>query len=156
MKNINSKLAGNLRAFKSQHRILLSGTPLQNNVTELWTLLNFIEPMKFASLDEFLARFGSLENSSQVQELHKLLQPHLLRRLKEDVEKSIPPKEETVMSVELTRLQKQYYRALLDGNRQFLNKGCKGNNVPNMLNVMMQLRSNFFKILIYALSFDLI
>ena len=131
-------MARNLRAFKSQHRILLTGTPLQNNVTELWTLLNFIEPEKFASLQAFLDRFGTLESASQVQELHAVLQPHLLRRLKEDVEKSIPPKEETVVSVELTLVQKQYYRALLDRNRSFLNKGCKGANVPNLMNVMMQ------------------
>jgi SNF2 family DNA or RNA helicase len=58
----------------------------------------------------------------QVGKLHELLKPHLLRRLKEDVEKSIPPKEETIIEVELTSIQKQYYRALLDRNRQFLMK----------------------------------
>jgi superfamily II DNA or RNA helicase len=140
LKNIDSKLARNLRAFKSSHRILLTGTPLQNNITELWTLLNFIEPQKFNSLASFLAAFGSLDSAEKVQQLHTVLQPFLLRRLKEDVEKSIPAKEETVMNVELTRVQKQYYRAILDRNRNFLNKGIQGGNVPNLLNIMMQLR----------------
>jgi superfamily II DNA or RNA helicase len=140
LKNIDSKLARNLRAFKSSHRILLTGTPLQNNITELWTLLNFIEPAKFNSLDDFLGAFGTITSSEQVQELHRVLQPYLLRRLKEDVEKSIPAKEEIVMNVELTRVQKQYYRAILDRNRTFLSKGCTGGNVPNLLNIMMQLR----------------
>jgi SNF2 family DNA or RNA helicase len=58
-------------------------------------------------------------------------------RLKEDVEKSIPPKEETVIEVEMTLLQKQYYRAILTNNREFLNRGLDSKNVPNLLNVMM-------------------
>jgi hypothetical protein len=93
----------------------------------------FIEPAKFNALDDFLAAFGDhRRRSEQVQQLHRVLQPAiLLRRLKEDVEKSIPAKEEIVMNVELTRVQKQYYRAILDRNRTFLSKGCTGGNVPN-------------------------
>jgi chromodomain-helicase-DNA-binding protein 7 len=60
--------------------------------------------------------------------------------MKEDVEKSIPPKEETIVEVELTSLQKQYYRAVLEQNRGFLNRGCVGHNVPHLLNVAIQLR----------------
>lgn len=60
-----------------------------------------------------------------------------ITRLKEDVEKSIPPKEETVIEVEMTPLQKQYYRAILTNNREFLNRGLDSKNVPNLLNVMM-------------------
>jgi chromodomain-helicase-DNA-binding protein 7 len=63
-----------------------------------------------------------------------------LRRLKEDVENSIPPKEEVVVEVELTSTQKKYYRAILERNRDFLNKGCQSGNVPNLINVVMQLR----------------
>lgn len=140
LKNTDSKLLVNLRQFKSDHRVLLTGTPLQNNTQELWTLLNFIEPIKFASLKDFMAEYGQLENSEQVGKLHAILRPHLLRRMKEDVEKSIPPKEETLVEVELTSMQKQYYRAVLEKNRDFLNKGCHGKNVPNLLNLFMQLR----------------
>jgi SNF2 family DNA or RNA helicase len=57
--------------------------------------------------------------------------------LKEDVEKSIPPKEETIIEVEMSLLQKQYYKAILTGNRSFLNKGLNNKNVPNLLNIMM-------------------
>jgi SNF2 family DNA or RNA helicase len=56
------------------------------------------------------------------------------------VEKSIPPKEETIVEVELTSIQKQYYRAVLEQNRSFLNRGCIGHNVPHLLNVAIQLR----------------
>eukprot|EP01114_Cavostelium_apophysatum_P015128 TRINITY_DN4061_c0_g1_i1.p1 TRINITY_DN4061_c0_g1~~TRINITY_DN4061_c0_g1_i1.p1 ORF type:complete len:2056 (-),score=800.22 TRINITY_DN4061_c0_g1_i1:68-6235(-) len=140
LKNTNSKLLENLRTFKADHRILLTGTPLQNNTQELWTLLNFVEPVKFASVKDFMAEYGQLENSEQVDKLHAILRPHLLRRMKEDVEKSIPPKEETLVEVELTSIQKQYYKAFLEKNRDFLNKGCVGKNVPNLINLFMQLR----------------
>jgi SNF2 family DNA or RNA helicase len=64
----------------------------------------------------------------------------MLRRVKEDVAKHIPPKEETIVEVELTTVQKQYYRAVLERNTEFLYKGLKGANVPKLLNIMMQLR----------------
>jgi len=66
---------------------------------ELWTLLNFIDPLKFSSLDDFLEEFGDLKEADQVSKLHTLLRPYLLRRMKEDVEKSIPAKEETIVEV---------------------------------------------------------
>lgn len=66
----------------------------------------------------------------------------MLRRLKEDVEKNLAPKEETIIEVELTNIQKKYYRAILEKNFTFLSKGgCGGHaNVPNLLNTMMELR----------------
>ncbi len=140
LKNQGSKLLQRLRQFKSEHRILLTGTPLQNNTQELWSLLNFIEPHKFGSLQDFMKEFGQLTDSEQVSKLHTILRPHILRRMKEDVEKSIPPKEETLVEVELTSIQKQYYRAILEKNRDFLNKGCTAKNVPNLINIVMQLR----------------
>ena len=63
-----------------------------------------------------------------------------MRRLKEDVEKSIPVKEETIIEVELTNIQKRYYRAILERNFGFLMKGAKSNNMPNLINTMMELR----------------
>jgi len=69
-----------------------------------------------------------------------MLAPHLLRRVKEDVEKSIPRKEETIIEVELTLVQKQYYRAILERNRLFLYRGCDKSNLPGLSNIEMQLR----------------
>lgn len=77
----------------------MSGTPLQNNVNELFSLLNFLEPQQFTSSDAFLQEFGALKTENEVQKLQLLLKPMMLRRLKEDVEKSIAPKEETVVEV---------------------------------------------------------
>lgn len=64
----------------------------------------------------------------------------MLRRLKEDVEKKLAPKEETIIEVELTNIQKKYYRAILEKNFSFLSKGAGQTNVPNLVNTMMELR----------------
>lgn len=64
----------------------------------------------------------------------------MLRRLKEDVERSLAPKEETIIEVELTNIQKKYYRAILERNFQFLAKGSTWSNAPNLMNTMMELR----------------
>jgi len=77
----------------------LTGTPLQNNVDELFSLLNFLEPAQFPCQEAFLMEFGNLKTEGQVEKLKQLLKPMMLRRLKEDVEKNIAPKEETIIEV---------------------------------------------------------
>ncbi|KAH7982014.1 hypothetical protein HPB52_002604 [Rhipicephalus sanguineus] len=126
LKNRNCKLLEGLRMLNLEHSVLLTGTPLQNNVEELFSLLNFLEPSLF------LLQWILL--------LLQLLKPMMLRRLKEDVEKSLAPKEETIVEVELTNIQKKYYRAILERNFAFLTKGGVGTNVPNLMNTMMELR----------------
>ena len=140
LKNKNCKLISVLKTFKFDHLLLLTGTPLQNNTQELWTLLNFMDNKAFASFEKFGTEFGELKETSQVEKLHDVLRPYLLRRMKEDVEKSIAPKEETIIEVELTGIQKKYYRAIYDKNFSSLNLGVKASNIPSLLNVMMQLR----------------
>lgn len=97
LKNKSSKLAVELAQYRFDHCLMLTGTPLQNNTEELWALLHFMDPKAFASLESFQARFGDLKKASQVEALHALLRPRLLRRVKENVEKSLPDKEETII-----------------------------------------------------------
>jgi chromodomain-helicase-DNA-binding protein 7 len=143
MKNRNSKLTAILHddRFTFNHRVLLTGTPIQNNVSEFWTLLNFCDEENYDDLDEFLEKYGDMKDKERVDELHEEIRPYILRRLKEDVEKSVPPKEETIIEVELTLPQKQYYRALYERNVKFLykNKG-KALDGPSLNNLAMQLR----------------
>lgn len=138
LKNRNCKLIEGLRVLKFDHIVLLSGTPLQNSVEELYSLLNFLEPDRFHSPEEFLRDFGDLKTEAQVDKLKAVLKPMMLRRLKEDVEKSLAPKEETIIEVELTNVQKKYYRAILEKNFSFLYKGTQ--SVPSLMNTMMELR----------------
>jgi len=143
MKNNTSRFASNLREgrFKFERSLLLTGTPIQNNMNELWALLNFIDPETFDSVDQFLESYGSITEKEQMDDLHESIRPYILRRLKEDVEKSVPPKEETVVEVELTILQKQYYRALYEKNVQFLHRNHrKALDGPSINNLAMQLR----------------
>ncbi|NWT08876.1 CHD8 protein, partial [Vireo altiloquus] len=124
----------------SKHKVLLTGTPLQNTVEELFSLLHFLEPAQFPSEAEFLKDFGDLKTEEQVQKLQALLKPMMLRRLKEDVEKNLAPKQETIIEVELTNAQKRLYRAILERNFAYLARGAGHGNVPNLLNTMMELR----------------
>jgi len=141
IKNRSSKLVSELNNFRSEHRILLTGTPIQNNPLEVWALLHYIDPVKFASQEDFSNEFGEVKDAETVDKLKDLMRPYLLRRLKEDVEKSIPPKEETIVSVELTRIQKKWYRAMLEQNFSFLDQGSKqAKNVGNLRNIVMELR----------------
>lgn len=126
-------------AYGYQHRILMTGTPLQNNTLELWSLLNFIEPAKFPDLEKFQQRFGNIQTQEQVETLQRRIAPHLLRRVKEDVAKDIPPKLETIIDVELTTMQKQYYRAIFEHNHGFLMQNLKG-SMPKLMNIQMELR----------------
>ena len=103
--------------------------------------MNFINPVTFDTLDGFLGQYGDIKSKEKVDELHETIRPYILRRLKEDVEKSVPPKEETLIEVELTVLQKQYYRALYEKNLKFLHRNKRSPiDGPSINNLAMQLR----------------
>uniref|UniRef100_A0A8C2UE24 Chromodomain helicase DNA binding protein 6 n=1 Tax=Coturnix japonica TaxID=93934 RepID=A0A8C2UE24_COTJA len=140
LKNRNCKLLEGLKLMALEHKVLLTGTPLQNSVEELFSLLNFLEPQQFPSETAFLEEFGDLKTEEQVKKLQSILKPMMLRRLKDDVEKNLAPKQETIIEVELTNIQKKYYRAILEKNFSFLSKGANQHNMPNLLNTMMELR----------------
>lgn len=220
IKNEKSVLAQRVRAMDTEYRLLLTGTPLQNNLHELWALLNFLIPELFASSDDFeaflqlaggqsassgegagvgrgrkkaqqpqaipnsgagaggaaggssssaMAVDGEGEASSSsssssaaaaaapapaaassssdegagaqqiVRKLHGILRPFLLRRLKADVEKSLLPKKESKLFVQLTELQRQWYRTLLEKDVSALN-AIGGTDRVRLLNILMQLR----------------
>ncbi|ORY40365.1 hypothetical protein BCR33DRAFT_740236 [Rhizoclosmatium globosum] len=141
LKNKASKISEVLKQYKMEHRVLLTGTPLQNSLDELWALLNFLQPEKFTSERDFQRDYGSLATAGDVEKLQALLKPLMLRRLKEDVEKSIPMKEETIIEVELTTMQKKWYKSILERNFTWLKQGAdKRSNMPNLINAMMELR----------------
>lgn len=94
LKNADSLLYDTLKVFSTEYRLLITGTPLQNSIRELWALLSFLEPGKFDSLETFEAAYSELQQESQIKKLHQELHPHLLRRVKKDVEKSLPSKVE--------------------------------------------------------------
>ncbi|KAL0457361.1 UNVERIFIED_CONTAM: putative chromatin-remodeling complex ATPase chain [Sesamum latifolium] len=140
IKNENSLLSKTMRLYNTNYRLLITGTPLQNNLHELWALLNFLLPEIFSSaetFDEWFQISGENDQQEVVQQLHKVLRPFLLRRLKSDVEKGLPPKKETILKVGMSQMQKQYYRALLQKDLEVVNAGGER---KRLLNIAMQLR----------------
>lgn len=110
LKNKNAKIYSPPAASCCQRVLLLTGTPIQNNLSELWSLLNFIDPSTFNDLNKFLLDYKDGKELGGLQKLHTTLQPYLLRRMKEDVESSIPPLTETIIDIELTSVQKIVYK----------------------------------------------
>lgn len=139
IKNENSLLAKIVRTFPSRHRLLLTGTPLQNNLHELWALLNYLLPTLFTSSEEFDAMFAPEGMKDQVlKSLHKILRPFMLRRLKKDVEKSLLPKKEMMICVGMSALQRHVYQSVMSKDLDVVNGSC--NQHKRLLNVVMQLR----------------
>lgn len=111
IKNEKSKLSEIVREFKTTNRLLLTGTPLQNNLHELWALLNFLLPDVFNSSDDFDSWFNTntfMGDNALIERLHAVLRPFLLRRLKSEVEKKLKPKKEVKVYVGLSKMQREW------------------------------------------------
>jgi helicase SWR1 len=159
IKNFHSKRWQTMMTFNTRARLLLTGTPLQNNLTELWSLLYFVQygqgggdgESQFAGLEDWSEWFGkpanailegqqklSAKDKESVAKLHQVLRPYLLRRLKANVEKEMPLKYE---HIELCRLSKRQ-RHLYDGfmSRSQTKEMLSSGNYMSIINALMQLR----------------
>ncbi|KDN52546.1 hypothetical protein K437DRAFT_232182 [Tilletiaria anomala UBC 951] len=163
MKNAGSKLSLTLTQFYvTRYRLLLTGTPLQNSLPELWALLNFVLPKIFNSVKSFdewfntpFANAGGADGSMQLNEeeqlliikrLHKVLRPFLLRRLKRDVESELPDKVEKVIKCPKSALQAKLYhqmtkhKTFFTGEELGKSTGKKMTGIRGLQNAIMQLR----------------
>ena len=131
IKNLNCRLIRELQSYQSANRLLITGTPLQNNLAELWSLLHFLMPSIFDKLESFESwfDFSALKEKNGYEQilsedrkknlvasLHAILKPFLLRRVKADVETSLPQKREYVLYAPLTQTQRELYHEILEGN----------------------------------------
>lgn len=143
IKNEESSLSQIIRVFHSRNRLLITGTPLQNNLHELWSLLNFLLPDVFGDSTVFDQWFSNQESDQDtiVQQLHRVLRPFLLRRVKSDVEKSLLPKKELNLYVPMSDMQVKWYQKILEKDIDAVN-GAAGNreSKTRLLNIVMQLR----------------
>ena len=160
IKNLNCRLIRELQSYQSANRLLITGTPLQNNLTELWSLLHFLMPSIFDKLESFEAwfDFSALKEKNGYEQilsedrkknlvtsLHAILKPFLLRRVKADVETSLPKKREYVLYAPLTQTQRELYHEILEGNgRAYLEnkvvETLSGTATPNSTRSMSQKR----------------
>ena len=145
LKNEASIFSTTVRSFNTAHRLLLTGTPLQNNLHELWALLNFLLPDIFSSSEQFDEWFN-LEiddadaKKTMIDQLHKILRPFMIRRLKSDVAKGLPPKTETLLMVGMSKMQKQLYKKLLLRDIEAITGNNTNSGKTAILNIVMQLR----------------
>ncbi|KAM0512615.1 hypothetical protein ACHAPE_008639 [Trichoderma viride] len=157
MKNTQSKLSATIQQYyNTRFRLILTGTPLQNNLSELWAMLNFVLPNIFKSVKTFdewfntpFANTGGQDKMELTEEeqilvirrLHKVLRPFLLRRLKKDVEKDLPDKTEKVIKCKFSALQSKLYKQMVTHNKLVVSDGKGGKTGSRGLsNMIMQLR----------------
>ncbi|KAI1107285.1 chromatin remodeling complex SWI/SNF, component SWI2 and related ATPase [Jackrogersella minutella] len=157
MKNTNSKLSATISQYYStRFRLILTGTPLQNNLGELWAMLNFVLPNIFKSVKTFDEWFNTpfantggqdkmeLNEEEQIlviRRLHKVLRPFLLRRLKKDVEKDLPDKTEKVIKCKFSALQTRLYKQMVTHQKITVSDGKGGKTgARGLSNMIMQLR----------------
>jgi len=138
LKNQDSKLYGQLAAMKTGSRLLITGTPMQNNIGELKSLMDFLMPGK-VRIDEDIDLSSALAQQ-QIAQLTDEIRPYMMRRTKALVESDLPPKTEKIMRVELSDRQLEIYRNILTRNVEELNKGVAKGQKNSLLNIMMELK----------------
>lgn len=142
LKNENSQSHEALNSIRSPFKLLLTGTPLQNNARELFNLLQFLDDnLNAADLEEKYA----VMNSENVQELHAQIRPYILRRTKAQVLTFLPPLGQVIVPLSMSVLQKNVYKSILSRNPELLRTlftggSTKGKERANLSNILMQLR----------------
>jgi DNA helicase INO80 len=153
IKNINSQRWRTLLGFNCRNRLLMTGTPIQNSMAELWALLHFIMPKLFDNHEQFQEWFSKdIEansqnakelNTRQLSRLHAILKPFMLRRVKKDVEHEIGPKEELELFCDMTSRQKLLYQTIRDhlsNITDLFSLVDSKQKMENLMNLVMQLR----------------
>ena len=159
LKNHRCTLINSLKSIDSANRLLLSGTPINNNLDELWSLLNFVNPQIFDDLTVFQSWFGfkgigkltkedelleDQRRNQTVTKLHNILRPFLLRRIKKDVLIDLPPKKEIIVYSGMSKLQLGYMEQIEAGTLKetLLEQGIETGKSLSQINKQMNHRKN--------------
>jgi superfamily II DNA or RNA helicase len=148
IKNRQTQNAQAVKAIRSQHRLVLTGTPLENSVLDLWSIFDFLMPGYLGSSKDFKERYEipiAREKSVEAQaRLARRIRPFLLRRLKTEVAKDLPAKIEQVSYCELTPAQQSIYEQILDAGRKEITSAVEANGLQKsrmlILNALLRLR----------------
>jgi len=138
LKNRDSQLYVKLMEFGAPSRLLITGTPLQNELKELSALMDFLMP-GLININDDIPIDDSEATRQALDDLMKAISPYMIRRVKENVTSDLPGKTEKIIRVELSDVQLEYYKNILTRNYAALNSGIKGQK-QSLLNIMMELK----------------
>jgi SNF2 family DNA or RNA helicase len=148
IKNHAAQAAEAVRGLSARHRLCLSGTPVENHLGELWSLMDFVNPGMLGTAEEFRAHFrGPIEDSGDERRLEALrdhVRPYILRRTKDAVARELPPKTEVVRAIELTGEQRELYESIrvaahADVRQHIKQRGFAGSTIA-ILDALLKLR----------------
>jgi SNF2 family DNA or RNA helicase len=128
IKNRGTRNAKSVKMVQAAHKLILTGTPIENSLDELWSLFDFLMPGLLSSYDRFVEKYirtPSQNKTSNLQKLKDKVSPFILRRMKCDVLKDLPPVSEIVYHCSLSETQKKLYRSYADSARKELSKLVK-------------------------------
>eukprot|EP01029_Cantina_marsupialis_P011035 TRINITY_DN2481_c1_g1_i1.p1 TRINITY_DN2481_c1_g1~~TRINITY_DN2481_c1_g1_i1.p1 ORF type:complete len:997 (+),score=256.68 TRINITY_DN2481_c1_g1_i1:123-3113(+) len=143
LKDQKSKFYTTLQSIRASSKLLMTGTPIQNNMQELWALLNIIEYNKLGTTEEFVEQYETLptdtddEKNNKIGKLQDFMRPCVLRRKKKDVNIQLPKREESWIAVQLTPNQRDFYKSIYERNASAMHKHTKKMNLNN---IAMELR----------------
>ena len=150
IKNVNSHTSKAVMLLKAKNKLALSGTPIENNLTELYALFRFLNPPMFGSLDDFNNNYTlpiqKDNNKDAINELRKKIYPFVLRRLKRDVLKELPDKIEQILYVEMNQEQKNLYEQRRAFYHQNLKKQIKEDGINKSQFLILQALSELRQI----------
>lgn len=142
LKNVNTQVSQVMNSLESKHRLILTGTPINNNLEELWVLLNFLLPDIFKRVDYLHAWINTnnfISDKNKISQLKDILEPFMLRRIKIDVEKSLLPKKELQIVVSLSKMQKELMNNIINRNLTMFT-GAGKLTYARLANIFVQLR----------------
>ena len=138
IKNVDGKKHVALAKMKAMNRIILTGTPIQNTIFELWTLLNFVSPEYFPDSSLFPADDVETLDKNVLEQLKTQIAPHLMRRTLDNVEKTIVPKDERISFLKITEIQEDFMRLIKLHQLYRIQKGQESNDIVNESNLLQR------------------
>lgn len=148
IKNHNAQANEAVRRLNAKHRLCLSGTPIENNLGEMWSLFDFLMPGSLGSLEDFKQEYRTpIEehgDARRLESLREVVRPYILRRTKDTVAKDLPPKTELVRAVELSQAQRELYESIrvaahADVREHIKSRGLGGSTMA-ILDALLKLR----------------